>query len=325
MSIFKTIPYNSLYKSEWDAFVKAAKNATFLFERAYMDYHQDRFKDFSLLIFKKEVLIAVLPANKKETTVSTHSGLTYGGIVTHDNCTFRDYCHIFKTILEFLYQHKIACFVVKPLPSIYTKIVSEEFYALTKTLEAKLLSSEISLATDLRTQINLSKSRKRGVKLGIKNGIKITEEQDLSSFWKEVLIPNLKEKYKASPVHSLQEISLLKKRFPKNIRQFNIYYEDKIIGGTTIYYANKVAHAQYTSGLKKYNSLGGIDLLFYELIFTVFKNAHYFSFGTSSSEDKTQINEALFYWKSGFESQPVLYNRYAIKTENFKNIENLWL
>ena len=34
----------------WDDFVRSSRNGTFLFERAYMEYHADRFKDHSLVI-----------------------------------------------------------------------------------------------------------------------------------------------------------------------------------------------------------------------------------------------------------------------------------
>ena len=34
----------------WDAFVRSSRNATFLHERGYMDYHADRFQDHSLLV-----------------------------------------------------------------------------------------------------------------------------------------------------------------------------------------------------------------------------------------------------------------------------------
>ncbi len=51
-------------QTEWDDFVKVSKNGTFLFLRAYMDYHSDRFQDHSLMFYnEKNKLIAVLPAN----------------------------------------------------------------------------------------------------------------------------------------------------------------------------------------------------------------------------------------------------------------------
>jgi uncharacterized protein (DUF486 family) len=42
---------------------------------------EDRFQDYSLLIFEEDKLIAVLPANRVGETVYSHQGLTYGGLV----------------------------------------------------------------------------------------------------------------------------------------------------------------------------------------------------------------------------------------------------
>ena len=51
--MFEIIKYTPEYRQQWDAYVAKARNATFLFYRNYMDYHSDRFKDYSLLFFKK--------------------------------------------------------------------------------------------------------------------------------------------------------------------------------------------------------------------------------------------------------------------------------
>ena len=65
----------------WNTFISTAKNATFLFHRDFMEYHSDRFQDYSLLVFDEKKLVAVLPANRVENTVYSHQGLTYGGLV----------------------------------------------------------------------------------------------------------------------------------------------------------------------------------------------------------------------------------------------------
>ncbi|MGA9639546.1 MAG: FemAB family protein, partial [Flavobacterium sp.] len=49
---------------QWNDFISQAKNATFLFHRDFMEYHQDRFEDYSLMVFDNEKLVAVLPANR---------------------------------------------------------------------------------------------------------------------------------------------------------------------------------------------------------------------------------------------------------------------
>src|SRR5690554_7460146 len=63
---FEIRKYSSADASLWDAFVKSAWNGVFLFERGFMDYHADRFEDFSLLAFSGDKLKAVLPANRRD-------------------------------------------------------------------------------------------------------------------------------------------------------------------------------------------------------------------------------------------------------------------
>ena len=67
--------YTSKDFAIWNAFSSTAKNATFLFHRDFMEYHQDRFQDFSLLVFEEDKLVSILPANRVGDTVFSHQGL----------------------------------------------------------------------------------------------------------------------------------------------------------------------------------------------------------------------------------------------------------
>lgn len=68
-------------KPVWDKFIREAKNSTFLFDRNFMDYHGDRIKDHSLLLFVDDVLRSVMPANENGDQLISHGGLSYGGLV----------------------------------------------------------------------------------------------------------------------------------------------------------------------------------------------------------------------------------------------------
>ena len=59
----KIINYSKEYKEQWDAFVKKAKNSHFFFQRDYMEYHSDRFVDFSLLVLNEKNLSIFYPRN----------------------------------------------------------------------------------------------------------------------------------------------------------------------------------------------------------------------------------------------------------------------
>ena len=76
------IKYNgTLHKDTWDKCIGEAVNTHFLFYRDYMEYHSDRFKDHSLMIYRDDKLIGVLPASEKGDTVTSHGGLTFGGLI----------------------------------------------------------------------------------------------------------------------------------------------------------------------------------------------------------------------------------------------------
>ena len=62
--MFEIRKYTDADKEVWNAYVAQARNATFLLNRSYMDYHSDRFIDHSLMIFRNDKLYALLPANE---------------------------------------------------------------------------------------------------------------------------------------------------------------------------------------------------------------------------------------------------------------------
>ena len=84
-----------------------------------MEYHSDRFEDFSLLIYDQEKLVALLPANRVGATVFSHQGLTYGDFILDEKSKFHDVVKIFKITLKFLSDNNIKTLSLKPIPSIY--------------------------------------------------------------------------------------------------------------------------------------------------------------------------------------------------------------
>jgi len=93
-----------------------------------MEYHQDRFDDFSLMIFKDEILVAVLPANKVANEVYSHQGLSYGSLVLQASIKLKDVIGVFEAVLEFLESQEITKLHIKLLPDIYHKYPSDELW-----------------------------------------------------------------------------------------------------------------------------------------------------------------------------------------------------
>ena len=106
--------YTSSDKPIWDAFVRASKNGTFLFERDYMDYHRDRFFDHSLMFLDdKGRLVALLPANEVELDgvrhLYSHQGLTYGGFVLSTKNTVEQVIELFDETVSYpIWKQKVS-------------------------------------------------------------------------------------------------------------------------------------------------------------------------------------------------------------------------
>lgn len=316
--------YQQENKAIWNTFISNAKNATFLFNRDFMDYHSDRFEDFSLLIFdESEKLIAVLPANRLGDTVYSHQGLSYGGLVLHSKIKLEEVIYMVKEMLTFLKENDIKKLHLKLLPIIYFKKPSHEIDYILFLIEAKLTRRDSSTVIELNHSINYSQLRNRGIKKAIANKLVIKEENNFDLFWNTILTPNLEKTYNTKPVHTLQEITLLKEKFPKNIRQFNVYHNNIIVGGTTIFETETVAHAQYISANATRAELGSLDFLFDHLIKNVFHKKRFFDFGISNEDYGKKLNAGLSYWKESFGANTIVHDFYEVDTEKYTLLNNV--
>ena len=139
------------------------------------------------------------------------------------------------------------------------------------------------------------------------------------------MIPNLENRHKSKPVHSLAEIAILKSFFSGNIRQFNVYKENQIIAGTTIFLSKNVAHSQYMSKNEEDKGFGSLDFLHNYLLNTVFKDRKFFDFGISNECQGKKINEGLSYWKESFGANILTQDFYEVHTENYSKLEQIVL
>ena len=310
--MFEIKIYDATCKAQWDSFVAKARNSSFLFYRDYMEYHSDRFDDFSLMAYHKGKLMALLPANLEGEVLYSHKGLTYGGWVIDIQITSMKMCHLFDQLNVFLSERGIKKVVYKPLPWIYHSCPSEEdLYALTNVCHAKLTTRHISSSIDLRRRIKFSEARKSGIRKAYANHFKVEElsADELHSFW-DVLENNLADKYHAHPVHSLKEISALMKHFPDNIRLFVAKKDNATLGGTLLYINKEVVHTQYISANQEGKKCGALDILFESILNMDWSPANYFDFGKSSDGNGEILNESLIFQKEGFGGRGVCYDWY---------------
>ena len=294
----------------WNTFVSKARNATFLFDRNYMDYHADRFDDNSFMFYHKGKLKAVLPANVSGDTLYSHQGLTYGGLLLDKKATVEDVLECFDSLNSWLRENGISKVVYKALPWIYQQYPSQEdLYALTWKCKAQLISRDIASTIVVDNKLKFAESRKSGIRKALSLNIEVGESNDVDGFW-HVLEDNLGNRYNAKPVHTASEMKLLMSRFPNNIKLYVAKMNGEIVGGTLIYVTPQVVHTQYISASVEGKKHGALDLLFDYIINKVYANCRYFDFGKSTEQGGAYLNEPLIFQKEGFGGRGVCYDWY---------------
>lgn len=308
--MFEVRKYDIADRQEWNSFIGKSKNGTFLFKRDYMEYHNDRFEDCSLLVYDNKKLRAVLPANVKDDILQSHGGLTYGGLVSDGGMTTAAAMEMFSEINKYLSEQGIDKVVYKPTPWIYHTLPAEEdLYAIIQVCGAKLVSREISSTVYLPNRPKFSQLRRRCVNKARRNGIIVRESNDIATFW-NILNANLEGRYGVSPVHTEKELSLLVSRFPDSIKLFMAYDGEEALGGTLVFVMNEIVHTQYIAASPKGKTVGALDIVFDELINKEFSNYRFLDFGKSTEQHGTWLNKNLIHQKEGFGGRGVCYDVY---------------
>lgn len=303
--------------AEWNNFVWKSRQGTFLFDRNYMDYHQDRFHDHSLMFYYKGRLYAILPANETadedKKILYSHQGLTYGGLLTCSKVTAEVCIDIFQALKDYLLQNDFQLCIYKAMPWIYQSIPSEEdLYALSYIGKAKLIAREISTTIFLNAPLRFSEQRRRGIKKAVSHGLSVgftKFPKDITDFW-DLLDKNLWQRHNTHPVHSKEELQLLMHRFPDHILCFVVKKDETIIGGSIVYTTPQVIHTQYIAANELGKELGALDALFDFILHKCPWNVPYFDFGISTEDAGKYLNKNLIHQKEGFGGRGVIYDTY---------------
>jgi hypothetical protein len=302
------------YKKEhivaWNAFLPSARNGLFLFNRGYMDYHQDRFSDHSLMIYKGEKLVAVFPANEKEKKIYSHAGLTYGGIVSSNELKGADMLNVLNLVTAYYKENNITELTYKAIPYIFsTYPCQEDLYALTRC-DAVLYRRDISSVIDLAEPLRFSETKRQSVNKCRQLGLTVEDNSDFTTYWE--LLRSVLSKHKAEPVHTLNEINSLKQNFPDKIKLFEARLNGELLAGVVIYDYGKVVHTQYMANSEKGRDMGALDYINSKLISENFKDRRYYSFGISTEQEGKVLNEGLLQQKEMMGARAIVNDFYKI-------------
>lgn len=317
MGDISIVRYNSECKERWNCFVEKAKNGLFMFDRNYMDYHSDRFTDHSLMFFDEDLLIALLPANEMEHTLSSHGGLTYGGLLTDSSVRQHTVNDCFEALVRYAGEVGIERIIYKPVPHVFHQQPAEEdLYALVRC-GAKLTEVSASTVIDLQNPLKMPKGRKAQISRAKREGVEIKvleEKQDYEAF---IDLENeiLRERHGVHAVHTADELFLLHSRFPQNIHLYGAIKDGEMIAGTVVFEYDQAVHTQYMASNNLGRTIGALDLAVSTVISDYREKKKWLDFGISTEEHGTILNEGLISQKEGFGGRTNVYTVWEWKSE----------
>jgi hypothetical protein len=301
--------YEPRHRAEWDALVRRSRNGVFLFHRDYLEYHADRFADHSLLFFQGDKLLGVMPASIQGEVLSSHGGLTFGGVVSDERLRTAAMLELFGALKGHLRERGIRTVVYKAVPHIYHRMPAEEdLYALSRH-GGKLTRRDVSSAIQMSRRAEPTKGRKWGLRKARAGGLDVQECGDFRAFM-SIEEEQLRKKYGVRPTHTAAELEMLAGRFPDNIRLFTASRGGRLLGGVVVYRSERVAHAQYIAATDEGRELGCLDVLVDRLLSETYADVPYFDFGISTEDGGRHLNLGLIDNKESYGARAVCYDFY---------------
>lgn len=293
----------------WNQFNKQSKNALFMFDRNYMDYHKDRFKDHSLLFYDEDKLLALLPMSEHDNMLISHGGLTYGGFITDTKMKQHTMMDCFAELIKYAKENGFKNIRYKCIPHIYHSQPAEEDRFALFANNSKLDTVDVSTYVNLAAPLKMPKGRKAQISRAKREGVVVEELTELEAFNKFIELENevLTERHDVRAVHTGEELKLLHDRFPENIHLFASLKDGNLIAGTVVYEYDQVVHTQYMAANDEARTIGALDLAVSTVINNYKETKKWLDFGISTEHGKMYLNEGLCSQKEGFGGRTGVY------------------
>ena len=305
----------------WDSFVLKANNGTLFHLRKFLSYHpEDRFKDHSLEIYKKNSLLSVFPAadiiiNGKK-MLASHPGSSYGSFISNEELSIKNAMEMVSKLIDYSSKKGFEGIQLTIPPAFYSNRVSNyiEYSLLFNGFDyfKREVTSTLTIENSEDKILNKFKpSHQRALRKSKKLGVKTKITRRIDEFF-SMLKNNLKIRHGVNPTHSLKELKLLIKLFPDSINIFGAFYDKQMIAGVlNITVKEGVSLAFYISHREDFQELRPLNLLFFDIFkWSLKNNIKVYDFGTFT--DKGIANMGLGRFKESFGASGVFRDSFKI-------------
>lgn len=296
---------------DWNAFVAASRNGTFLFDRGYMDYHADRFADASVVLRQGARIVGLLPATRQGDVLSSHAGLTYGGLVIGSGAGLEAVAEMLAAVQDHARGIGCARLHYKTIPALYHRSpAGEDQWALIRG-GARLVRRD-PLAVIVPGGPGPSQARRADLAKAARRGdVTVARSEDWAGFW-AVLTARLADSHATAPVHSLAEITQLAARFPQAITLWTACRAGQTEAGVVLFDTQTALHCQYIAATDAARAARSPDLVMAACIAQAQSRGVPFDFGSSTEAGGTVLNAGLQRYKESFGARCVLHDYYDL-------------
>ena len=285
----------------WDNFINCSNNGTLFHYRAFLNYHENVvFNDHSLLFYKNNKLICLLPGTSKENTYQSHPGISFGGFIYNEKMSYANAQNIVKAFIHYIKENNynniqltIPPICYSRVPSDYIEFCLNQYGFKNQRLE---LSNVLSLSSTFEDTYKAYKPAARQAnRKAEKSNITIVESGNFEQFY-SILSKNLSLRHNTTPTHTLSELKKLKNLFPNQINLFTAELNNKIIAGVINFICNdNTVLAFYISHDMQYQNMRPLNILFTHIFkWAITNNYQYYDFGLCSDNGDPNLNLARF-------------------------------
>jgi len=177
---------------------------------------------------------------------------------------------LISTLLDYGRKTGIKEFMLTPAPMIYEEYQNQnlDFAMLWQGFKFDLhyISSAIKLDKERDIISRFQPTVRRNVRKSLKDpDIRVEINERYDEFY-PILLSN-KARHNVKPTHSYEDLIKLTQLMPDNLKLFMVYYKDKPIAGSSMFFCNKiVALCFYNMLLYEYEHLKPIHRIMYEVV-----------------------------------------------------------
>jgi hypothetical protein len=301
-------------RREWDAFVERARNGHFVFQRAYLEYHRDRFEDASLLFRDAGRLVAVLPAHRSGRALCSHDGLPFGGLLTSERLRLARVADVFDALRRFARETGLAALRYRPLPHPYQRIPAEEDLFALHRAGAALADSQVRAFLRLGAPPGPTKKRREQLSRARRAGVVVQRSKEFGAFM-DLCAEFLRWRHGAAPVHERAEMELLAARFPERIRLYVATRAGEMEAGLVVYCQAPCSRVQYVATTPEGRRFAALDALYAHVARAVPDLGAWLDLGTSTDPATGALSAGLQFYKESLGARSVLQHTYVLGGE----------